>query len=78
MRVGLLRRHTTGALATLAVVVLVVAGAVYWGSRPTAPAVPAEGETPAAAVSALDLELDDRPTIAVLPLTNLSGLEEYS
>ena len=39
--VGLLSRHKTSALAALAAVVLVVAGAVHWGTQP---AVPAGGE----------------------------------
>ena len=39
--VGLLSRHKTMALAALTTVVLVVAGAVYWG---TGPVVPAGGE----------------------------------
>ena len=36
--VGLLRRHPTSALAGLAAVVLLGAGAVYWGTRPSVPA----------------------------------------
>ena len=36
--VGLLSRHKAKALATLAAVALVVAGAAYWGSRPSVPA----------------------------------------